>query len=482
MHSLITPVLALVLAIVFVRPAAADALFQSYCSSENTGSDSDAKFWTWQSNGWCHDQCVSSYAFAIVQGNNCWCSNYVPADTTSVSNCNVNCPGYPDEQCGNEADGLFGYVALNNKPSGTLGAAGSTSSSAMVSTSQLTTAIPSSAAISTPTPEVGAPSLPTLTSPISSYPSKTQASSFSQQPSKPTHKSPSPSTFLIIRSTSLVIVSSFVVLSTYLTIPFVSSSAPPSSSSPQSHDDPETVFRTVTETPSQAVSSAVLVSSTVISSSSSSSAQKTSVAPSTTTQAPSSSTTSSATSWTPTPITSVQIVTVSGSVVTKTVTGMSTQPAEIVQKKHSTSGGAIAGAVIGSLAGLALVGALLFWFFFWRKRQSDKTKDSEAAGNPPQRNTSTMSRTGLLGKSEKPSYPPVITNLKRSSTQALDQSASISPASDRRNSRPLFYDQRLNPSALMDLDNGSHTSILTIEDNRDYTRTLNVRNPDPSNP
>ncbi|KAF2497675.1 hypothetical protein BU16DRAFT_320971 [Lophium mytilinum] len=479
MYGSIKPVSALVLAFVFVpRALAADALFQSYCSSDNTGSDSDAKYWTWQSNGWCHDQCVSSYAFAVVQGNNCWCSNYVPADTTSVDDCNVNCPGFPAEQCGNAADGLFGYIALNNKPSGTLGAAVSTSSStsAMVSTSQLTTAVPSSAAISTPTPEVGAPSLPTSTSPISSSPSKTQASSFSQQPSKPAHKSSSPSTLLIIRSTSVVIVSSFVVLSTYLTIPFVSSSTPPSSSSPQSHDDPETVFRTVTETPSQVVSSTFISSS-----SSSSSSQKTSAAPlTTTTQAPSRTTTSSATSWTPTPVTSVQIVTVSGSVVTKTVTGMSTQPAEIVQKKHSTSGGAIAGAVIGSLAFLALVGAFLFWFFFWRKRQSDKTKDSEAAGNPPQRNTSTMSRTGLLGKSEKPSYPPVITNLKRSSTQALDQSASISPASDRRNSRPLFYDQRLNPSALMDLDNGSHTSILTIEDNRDYTRTLNVRNPDPS--
>jgi len=161
---------------------------------------------------------------------------------------------------------------------------------------------------------------------------------------------------------------------------------------------------------------------------------------------------------------------------------MSTPPAQLTEKKKSTSGGTIAGAVIGSLLGIALIGALLFWFFFWRKRNDNKPNDTEAAGKAPQRNTSTMSRTGLLGKSEKPPHPPVATQVKRSSTQALENSDSTSPASDRRNSRPLFYDQRLNPSALMDLDNGSHTSILTIEDNRDYTRTLNVRNPDPPHP
>jgi len=157
---------------------------------------------------------------------------------------------------------------------------------------------------------------------------------------------------------------------------------------------------------------------------------------------------------------------------------MSTPPAQMTEKKSSTSGGAIAGIVIGSLVGAVLIAAALFWFFFYRKRQVDKTNDSEAAANPPQRNTSTMSKTGLL-KTEKPAYPPVITNIRRSSTHALDQTDSISsPSSDRRNSRPLFYDQRLNPSALMDLDNGSHASIITIEDNRDYTRTLNIRNPD----
>ncbi|KKY23359.1 putative wsc4-like protein [Diplodia seriata] len=63
--------------------------------------------------------------------------------------------------------------------------------------------------------------------------------------------------------------------------------------------------------------------------------------------------------------------------------------------------------------------------------------------------------------------------------QSSDPSDAMTPNSERRNSRPLFYDQRLNPQPFMNLDNGSHGSIVSIEDNRDYTRTLNVRNPDP---
>ena len=49
------------------------------------------------------------------------------------------------------------------------------------------------------------------------------------------------------------------------------------------------------------------------------------------------------------------------------------------------------------------------------------------------------------------------------------------PVSERRNSRPLIFDQRLNPNALMmEQGNGSRLSVVTMPDNRDYTRTLNV--------
>ena len=85
-----------------------------------------------QSNGACYDTCNrGSYAFAIVQGNQCWCSNYVPGTTTSVGNCNDNCPGYPAEQCGSSTNSLYGYISLLRNPSGTIG--GSTTISQVVS-------------------------------------------------------------------------------------------------------------------------------------------------------------------------------------------------------------------------------------------------------------------------------------------------------------------------------------------------------------
>lgn len=87
------------------------------------------------SNGKCHDEC-SGYAFAIVQYKNCWCSNYAPGDTTSTGSCNVNCPGYPFEQCGDQSAGLYGYIALGPSPQGTQGGAASSAPSPSASPSQ----------------------------------------------------------------------------------------------------------------------------------------------------------------------------------------------------------------------------------------------------------------------------------------------------------------------------------------------------------
>ena len=76
---------------------------------------------TWNSNGKCKELC-SGYAFAVVQYQDCWCSNYAPGDATSTGDCSVPCPGYPFESCGDQSSGLFGYVALGPAPSGTRGA------------------------------------------------------------------------------------------------------------------------------------------------------------------------------------------------------------------------------------------------------------------------------------------------------------------------------------------------------------------------
>lgn len=76
--------------------------------------------YNYQSNGACTQTC-KGYAFAVVQGKSCWCSNFAPADTTSTTSCNAPCPGFPYDQCGDQSAGLYGYISLGT-PSGTVGA------------------------------------------------------------------------------------------------------------------------------------------------------------------------------------------------------------------------------------------------------------------------------------------------------------------------------------------------------------------------
>lgn len=90
---------------------------------------------TWASLGKCHDSCVQQYAFAIVQGSTCWCSNYAPGSTVATTDCNAPCPGYPYEFCGAEDSGLFGYLALNKPPSGTMSASAPSSPSSAAAVS-----------------------------------------------------------------------------------------------------------------------------------------------------------------------------------------------------------------------------------------------------------------------------------------------------------------------------------------------------------
>ena len=96
----------------------------------------------YQSNGRCFDDCKANYAFAVVQDTSCWCSNYVPADTVEVGSCNEKCPGYGFENCGSLSDGLFGYVALNKQPSGTIGASTSSSPTPTPTTSSSSSSTP----------------------------------------------------------------------------------------------------------------------------------------------------------------------------------------------------------------------------------------------------------------------------------------------------------------------------------------------------
>ncbi|OBT78298.1 hypothetical protein VF21_02994 [Pseudogymnoascus sp. 05NY08] len=98
-----------------VRPV--QALTMAYCAGINTASRA-GNYSTYQSNGLCQTFCQQSFAFAIVQGNLCWCSNYAPgASTASTDKCNTQCPGYPDDLCG--GTNLYGYIKLNKDVVGT---------------------------------------------------------------------------------------------------------------------------------------------------------------------------------------------------------------------------------------------------------------------------------------------------------------------------------------------------------------------------
>lgn len=136
-----------VAALLWAVAAAKPSVPVAYCAKLNTASMGASKlpfhglsydlelpadfafpdFSTYQSDGLCYDFCRKEYALAIVQVNNCWCSDYIPGKSSQVSTdkCSTECPGFPDDLCG--GDGLFGYMALEKKPIGTA-TTGSTSS------------------------------------------------------------------------------------------------------------------------------------------------------------------------------------------------------------------------------------------------------------------------------------------------------------------------------------------------------------------
>lgn len=106
-------------AILFLVNLAFGDLVLNYCATRNLGTG-DAVFNDFMSNGLCRDNCnLQGFAVAVLQGNNCWCSNNVPGNTVDMSNCDTGCPGTANEKCAQ--NGYYGYYVFG-EPSSTVGA------------------------------------------------------------------------------------------------------------------------------------------------------------------------------------------------------------------------------------------------------------------------------------------------------------------------------------------------------------------------
>lgn len=187
----------------------------------------------YQSNGWCSTHCRDNFAFAIVQFQHCWCSDYIPAETTSVGSCDQDCPGFPVEHCGSSSAGLFGYIALSKSPSGTLGVASSSSSIG----SSTEAAESSTQVVSNPSHGVASAS--------SSSPAQASSSASSAVASQP----PSTPFFGSSLSSPIFIFKNQISSLTFVLTSFLQGSSPDPS--------PVTVQRTVTALPSIEIVSVV---------------------------------------------------------------------------------------------------------------------------------------------------------------------------------------------------------------------------------
>ncbi|KAF2126020.1 hypothetical protein P153DRAFT_83414 [Dothidotthia symphoricarpi CBS 119687] len=402
-YSGIFATLAILLSLSPVKVAASGA----YCSSQNTATG-DAFFWTFQSNGKCTDYCngLGTYAFAVIQYTNCWCSNYIPSDQADLSGCQVDCPGFPDDKCGSKDDDLYIYLSLGAKASGTVGGSKSTSTTSTTTSTSTTSTSSSAATSSAPAPT--STRIATSAAAITPTPAPPREVSTSRRMSGP--------------ATVIQTVVGSVMTTTVAPSPTSTSAIPSARASTTLQTIPSSVDHDQDQT-------------------------------------------------------TVQVVTESGSIVTRTVVLTPSNASSSQTSTRSKSNtAAIVGGVVGGVAGIALViGGILF--FLWRRRRQQSEEQHSPASIT--RNTSTMSKAGLLGgKTEKGiQYPPKIST-RFGSQNSRQDCESISPGSGRRYSQPLVFDSRLNPTQLMVFDNSSHGSI---DDSHDYGRRLGVANPDPPN-
>jgi cell wall integrity and stress response component len=145
--------------------------------------------------------------------------------------------------------------------------------------------------------------------------------------------------------------------------------------------------------------------------------------------------------------------------------------ASVTSGKKMSSGSVVAIAVAVVIAAIVLLVALLVGFCCWRRKRTANSPyaDDEPSEHVPQRNTSVMSKAGLLGPSSSNTTTP-----PGESPPHRHRPPPQPVLAEHRNSRLMVFDQRLNPTAFMQHDDSSRASFVSMQDNRDYTRTLNV--------
>lgn len=122
----------------------------------------------------------------------------------------------------------------------------------------------------------------------------------------------------------------------------------------------------------------------------------------------------------------------------------------------SLSGGAIAGIVIGSLAGAGILLGLLVWFCFARRRYANSdTPDSQNNTLLDGRRQSKGSQMSLMRNLYDHGNSPV----GRGSGSPIDHPV------------PAFTDNRMKKDAVL-YPNGNHHSTISLQDNQDYSRPI----------
>jgi hypothetical protein len=125
----------------------------------------------------------------------------------------------------------------------------------------------------------------------------------------------------------------------------------------------------------------------------------------------------------------------------------------------------MAGIVIGVSLGVAAILALGFWLYLRRRRRAQsppgtpESDQGDATKGLPRRHASQMSQAGLIDKN-----PRIVTT-------GLPTGSNGNSASTNRYSIPT--DMRLNPNAIYTHEE-SRQSNVSLQDNRDYSRQLQV--------